>query len=250
MERALRIMITAVMVLVLVSFLLTYSLKQETLEKLERRFAYSGEMKNISIYSLSMNIPAVDNEGNGVITKLFVEAKHGKGRALVDINQLLFWVDTQQSIRIAKFVAQNVTGVDISNVDLIYSIETNASIIGGPSAGAALTIATIAVLENKTINPKVMITGTIDYDGSIGQVGEILAKARASRNAGAEIFLVPLGQAVQNYYKPIRSCEKFGPVTYCTTEYKVEKIDISKEVGIEVKEVSRINEALKYFFGE
>ena len=185
--------------------------------------------------TISMNVPAVDNEGNGVATTLKVGSRLGTGKVLVDVNQLLFWVDTQYSIRTAQRVAQNVTGMDISNVDLVYSIETNASVIEGPSAGAALAVATIAALQNKTLNESVMITGTIDSDGIVGSVGAIFAKAKASKDIGAKLFLVPEGQGVQTSYKPVQNCEKIGPVTFCTTDYKTEKIDISKDVGITVK---------------
>jgi uncharacterized protein len=196
---------------------------------------------------ISMNVPAVDNEGNGVATQLKVEIKPGTGKVLVDVNQLLFWVDTQYSIRTAQRVAQNITGADISNIDLIYSIDTNASVIEGPSAGAALTIATIAALENKTLNDTVMITGTINPDGTVGPVGAIFAKAKASKDIGAKLFLVPEGQGVQTNYKPVQKCENIGLVTFCTTDYKTEKVDISKDAGITVKEVSRIEDTLKYF---
>lgn len=210
------------------------------------------ETLNTSIPSIPytskiIHIPAVDDQGNGVVAVLKVQAIPGEGRALVNINQLFFWVDTQFSIRVAKNVAENITGLDLSKTDLIYTIETNASVIEGQSAGAALTIATILTLQNKTINPHVIITGTINSDGTIGPVGGILAKAQASKDTGATLFLVPDGQGTQTNYKPIQKCQKFGPITYCTTEYKTEKIDISKDAGIEVKEVSNIEEALKYF---
>jgi uncharacterized protein len=192
-------------------------------------------------------IPAVDEEGNGVATTLKVEAKPGNGKVLVDINNLLFWIDTQYSIRTAQRVAQNITKIDVSNIDLIYTIEINATAIEGPSAGAALTIATIAALENKTLNTSVMITGTINPDGTIGPVGGIIPKAKAAKDVGATLFLVPEGQGTQVNYIPIRQCERIGPITYCTVEYKREKVDVIKEAGISVKEVSDINEALKYF---
>ena len=44
-----------------------------------------------------LNVPAVDNEGNGVVTTVRVEAKPGSGRTLVDINSILFFVDTQNA---------------------------------------------------------------------------------------------------------------------------------------------------------
>lgn len=207
--------------------------------------------KNISTSKVEIYVPAVDSEGNGVITTLEVQAIPGEGRVLSNIENLLFWIDTQQSIQVAKEVAEKVTKVNTSKVDLIYTIETNASIIGGPSAGAALTIATIAVLENKSLNKSVMITGTINQRGEIGQVGGIIAKAHAAKEIGAKLFLVPEGQATQYTYKPITECKEYSiPGFYrkiCSTEYKKEKVDLSKDLGIEVREVSNIEEALEYF---
>ena len=206
--------------------------------------------KNLSTKNVvRLPVPAIDEEGNGVLTMLVVEAVPGQGRVLTDIDHLLFFIDTQNSIQIAKAVAQNITGIDTSRIDLIYQIETNASAIGGPSAGAALTIATIAALENKTLNQKVGITGTINPDGTIGPVGGIEEKAKAAREAGIEIFLVPEGQGTQISYTPKRECRKIGPILYCTTEYLIKKVDVSQSVGIAVKEVSNIQEALKYFLG-
>jgi len=203
---------------------------------------------NVTSRGVAIKVPAVDNEGKGVVTLLKVEARPGEGRILVDVNQLLFWVDTQHSIRVAERVAENITKLNLSNVDLIYAIETNASLIEGGSAGAAITVATIAALQNKTINPEVMMTGAINRDGTIGPVGEIVAKAKAAKDVGAKLFLVPVGQAVQTYYKPIERCEKFGFATFCTTEYKPEKVDVGNDVGIEVKEVATVEEALNYLF--
>ncbi len=196
---------------------------------------------------VELKVPAIDNEGNGVVTTLKVEVRDAEGRVLADVNNLLFWVDTQYSIRVAQRVAQNKTTVNISSVDLIYGIETDASLIEGPSAGAALTIATIAALENKTLNPNVMMTGTINPDGTIGRVGGILEKVKAAKEAGATIFLVPEGQSSQTYYKPVESCEKVGSLTYCTTEYKKEKVNVTETAGIDVVEVSDVGDALKYF---
>ena len=243
MEKTLKYLLVAVMVLVLVSSYFSLILKTEITVKEEE-----PEKTAVEFHGISMNVPAVDNEGNGVATKLMVESKPGRGGTLVDVDQLLFWVDTQNSIRIAKQVAKEYTGMDLSNIDLIYSVETNASVIGGPSAGAALTIATVAVLENETLDPKVIITGTINSNGGIGPVGEILAKAKAAKDVGATTFLVPDGQAVQTYYTPIEHCRRYGAMTYCTTEYKAERVDVSRDAGINVEEVSNIQEAIEYFF--
>jgi len=202
--------------------------------------------ENVTGNVVSIEVPAVDNEGRGVTVNLTLEVIPGKGRALTNINQILFWVDTQHSIRTALKVASNVTGINVSKYDFIYSISTNASVIEGTSAGAALTVLTIAALLNKTINPNVTITGTINHDGTIGPVGQVLEKGKAASRAGKKIFLVPLGQGSTVKYVEKKHCEKYGFVTFCTTELIPKKVSISKEVGIRVVEVGNIHEALNY----
>ncbi|MBI4020169.1 MAG: hypothetical protein HY367_02455 [Candidatus Aenigmarchaeota archaeon] len=197
----------------------------------------------------SIRVPAVDQDGKGVSTVLFVQAAPGSGRALVSIDNILFFTDTQSSIRTAKDVAEEVTGVDISKFDFIYTIDAEASVIEGPSAGAALTIATISAIEEKDIRPDVMITGTINHDGTIGPVGGILEKGLAAKEAGATIFLVPLGQASQISYKTERHCERIGRTEVCTVEQIPQKEDVESQVGIDVIEVGTIGDALEYFLG-
>ena len=199
----------------------------------------------ISMASIFM--PAVDSEGRGVTTVLDVQILEGSGRALANIDKLLFWTDTQNSIRTARSVAEEITEKELSNYDLVYTIRANASVIEGPSAGAALTIATIAALENKAVNTSVMITGTINHDGTIGPVGEILQKAIAAKDIGAEVYLVPLAQSTQIKYTNKRYCEQIGWSEICTIEQIPEKIDVAEESGIDVIEVRTVEEALEYF---
>jgi uncharacterized protein len=225
----------------------------------ETKVTYYNETKSVSLVTYipydaeanasfsSIVIPAVDEEGNGVTTVLTVQAIPGQGRVLANIDKLLFWTDTQNSIRTSSKVASNITGIDPLEYDIIYTIETNATSVEGPSAGAALTIATIAALEGKSINPDVMITGAINHDGTIGPVGEILPKARAAKEIGAELILVPLLQSQEVTYETRRYCEQIGPAQICTTEKVPRKVDISEETGIEVREVQTIQEALDYF---
>ena len=93
-----------------------------------------------------------------------------------------------------------------------------------------------------------MITGTINHDGSIGPVSAILEKAKVSREAGANIFLVPLLQNRDVIYKTDEHCEAFGISEICTTETRPIKINVTEEAGINVVEVANVEEALKYFY--
>ena len=204
--------------------------------------------KDASISSIL--IPAVDKEGNSVVTKVNVAVVPGYGRTLVDIDSLFYWVDTQNSIRMAKAVSANITGMDLSKYDLIYDVDAKASLIGGPSAGAAITLATISALEKKPLNTDVMITGSINHDGSIGPVGEITSKAQAAKDAGATMFLVPLLQSNEITYETRKHCEKFGLAEFCSVEQIPVKTNVADQVTIEVKEVSDIREAFSYFYGD
>ncbi|MEM7824012.1 MAG: S16 family serine protease [Candidatus Aenigmatarchaeota archaeon] len=198
-------------------------------------------------WSVGINVPAIDKEGKGVATLLTVEIKPGSGRILTNIDKLLFWVDTQASIQTAKAVAENYTGVNTDSIDIIYTITTdNATVIGGPSAGAALTLATIAALEHKQLNSSVMITGTINDDGSIGPVGGVLEKAKAAKNVGATLFLVPSGEGTETLLKPIEKCVQKPRFVYCETRYESVTISIGEAAGIDVKEVATIAEAAQY----
>ena len=197
---------------------------------------------------VKMLLPAVDVEGNGVDTLLTVEATLGSGRTLTDIDNLLFWADTQHSIRIARRVAENITRKRVEDYDIVYAIEANASLIGGPSAGSALTIATIAALEGKKLKEGVMITGSINHDGSIGPVSAILEKAKASKEAGATLFLVPLLQSRDVIYESSEHCEMFGNTEICTTETRPRRIIVEEEADIKVIEVETVQDAMRYFF--
>ena len=197
---------------------------------------------------IELKVPAIDTNGKGVTTILSVESVKGSGKTLVDIENLLFWADTQQSIRMARYVAGNITGKNLDNYDLIYSVKIkNASLIGGPSAGAAITIATIFALEGKKPKENVVITGTINHDGSIGPVSEIIEKAKAAKKSGAELFLVPISQSYDVGYESTEHCQKFGTTEICSNETRLKKINVSEEAGIKVIEVENINQALQYF---
>lgn len=195
-----------------------------------------------------INLAAVDSKGNGVVTPLAAEVKPGDGKILINIDKLNYWTDTQQSMQTARDVAERITGVNMKKVDLIYSLKTdNATLVGGPSAGAALTIATIAALKNKTLPKDIMMTGTIEEDGSVGKVGGIIEKAAAAKAVGAKLFLVPAGEGTQIYTKPEEKCSRTSGFLICETNYNQIKVSVGNSVGIEVKEVSTIEDALKFF---
>jgi len=226
-----------------IGYYVSYQTYQPT-EKVVTKYVY--QPSNISFSQAEIGLAAVDQNGNGVITPLIVQVKPGDGKILTNIEKLLFWVDTQQSIQTAKQVAEDVTKINVDKYDIIYTVESNSTLVGGPSAGAALTIATIAALQKKNIKSDVLMTGTINPDGTIGEVGGVLEKAQAAKDLGAKLFLVPKGQGTETYLKPDESCVQQSGFLFCTTKYIETTVNIGKNAGIAVIEVSNVTEAMKY----
>lgn len=200
-------------------------------------------------YVSHTKIVGVDNQGSGIIGNLTAEVQPGKGRVLIN-TQPFQGIDLQNSERIAVEVAKEVTDFDFSGYDVIYTIVTpGAHIVDGPSAGGAFTLATIAAIEEKEINPDFVLTGTIQEDGSIGPVGAIMEKAKAAADGNVRTFLIPKGQSVQNQY--VRKVRIPAPGWYIETiePVPVNVITYAKENwDLNVYEVSDIKEAMKYAF--
>jgi len=117
--------------------------------------------------------------------------------------------------------------------------------IDGPSAGAATTIALLSLLENRRIKEGYVITGTVEEDGRIGQVGGIPHKALAAAKEGATHFLVPKGQNKVTIYEKV-TYELFPGWRWVTYRPKLVNLDTYlRERGwdLQVLEVSRIEEA-------
>lgn len=88
-------------------------------------------------------------------------------------------------------------GVVLTTNELKYKfpvdVDIETGLVGGPSAGLAFTLALLDELTpgELTGGRAVAVTGTIEYDGSVGVVGGVAQKAVTARKAGAAIFLVP-----------------------------------------------------------
>ena len=88
-------------------------------------------------------------------------------------------------------------GVTLQTNELKYDFPVDVSIetglVGGPSAGLAFTLALIDDLTDGELTGgrNVAVTGTIDADGNVGQVGGVAQKTVTARKAGSIAFLVP-----------------------------------------------------------
>ncbi len=198
--------------------------------------------RNISLFA-----PAVaksDGGYVGVLTEINVTMMNGSGNVFVTTKPMTE-LDMQGSAKLAVFVACSMTGKNIKDYDFIFRVVSSSPIVGGPSAGAIMTIAAICLLGNLSISDDVIMTGMINPDGSVGPVGGILEKGSAAGSAGFKYFLIPKGQSIG--YKLVE--EKIGPLTiYRKVAVNVSE-ELNKKYNTSVIEVEDINEALAYFTG-
>ncbi|MEK6953678.1 MAG: S16 family serine protease [Candidatus Micrarchaeota archaeon] len=148
----------------------------------------------------SLDVPAVDAEGKGVLSEISVSSTPGNGDIFVSIVPLT-GIDTQHSEKTAVKIASELAGRDTSKLDMLFKIQSSAEVVDGPSAGAALTLLSYAELSKKKMRGDLTLTGSIEPDGSIGKVGGIFEKAKAVANfegANFKVFLIPRGQRIQS----------------------------------------------------
>ena len=100
------------------------------------------------------------------------------------------------TVRVPVASSQNthIIGVELApRFKVPVNINIDTSDISGPSAGLAMTLAIIDALTpgELTGGKQVAVTGTIDPDGNVGEIGGLPQKAVAARTAHAQIFIVP-----------------------------------------------------------
>ncbi|MEX0920084.1 MAG: S16 family serine protease [Candidatus Pacearchaeota archaeon] len=210
----------------------------------------SGDFSDINMNKSVVLIPGINNAGQGIAAVLETTIREGSGFVLVNINDLTAGSSTQDSARAAAIAAKNYLNVtDKDSIDVIYNIKTNAGAIDGPSAGAAMAVSLVSLIEKRELNDKVSITGFVDEEGFVGPASGIEEKADALRKEGIETLLVSNQIALPRDYIREESCSPSNGINkkdYCEVDYTSGKeINIS---GVEVIQVSNLEEAMGYFY--
>lgn len=204
--------------------------------------------RQTQVARIRLALPAVDTNANGVLGLLEVEsAMPGRGAVFIRVDEKtpLINPDTQTSLRTAIDVAKALGGGNASSIDIYYSITSDSEMVGGRSAGAAMSVSTLALLTGAKLKADTVITGTVGEDGSIGAVGQIVPKARAVKAAGFKTFLVPPGESVQKIPKEYCKEETVGNAIFRNCQVVNEELNVSTEVGLEVLEVANVLEAFQ-----
>ncbi|MEM1525609.1 MAG: S16 family serine protease [Ignisphaera sp.] len=182
----------------------------------------------------------------GVSADLYVRVTcPGYGRVYVETLPLS-QIDLQASTRVAALVASSIANISFNVCDYYASIRASSPIVGGPSASGATAVAFTSALLRLPLNNSVVMTGMIMPDGSIGPVGGLKYKLEAALNRGAKVFLVPYGQTIDYTYSIVE--ERWGPaIIRRTAKVPIDLVEYGKELGIEVKSIATVYEALEIF---
>jgi uncharacterized protein len=181
---------------------------------------------SFSLAQTSLQVPAVDTNGGGVLTLIQAQVVAGSGGVFIDIEPFIS-VDTQQSAKLAAQVAAKEAGAELKNYDVLFKIIAKTEIVDGPSGGAGLTLLAYSEFTNRKPRPDLAITGTIERDGSVGQIGGVLEKTMALKGTNVKLFLIPKGQSVYQGRNVVAEAASFG---------------------VQVVEVRNLADAIKYAF--
>ena len=212
------------------------------------------EYSHVQSWHREVTIPVVavasTSKGErGVMGTLIVRVSYpGEGRIYLSVDPLSE-LDTQAAARTAVLVASSILGINPFMYDYYFSLESGSIIVGGPSAGAAMTVATLAALRGDNIRRDVAITGMINPDGTIGPVGGLTYKLEAVAESGNyTVFLIPLGQRYVQQ-EIVEKKREGSTVIIITKTITVDLVKKGRELGLNVFEVADIFQAYKYFTG-
>ena len=193
----------------------------------------------------TLKLLAVQESANGTLSgsgaDLYLELKEGSGRVFLDTFPVPK-MDTQISTRFAKEIACHQYNLPCQKYDFIYTIKAQTSIIGGPSAGAAIAaLTTIAMLDLEYHNGDTAITGTINSGGIIGPVGGTKEKLEAASKLGLKKVLIARGTASAS---PESNNTNSSKVRFNLTQYAAENL------SLQVIEVSNLDQVMYYLTGK
>lgn len=153
----------------------------------------SAKRIKVSHYGLG-----VTEDGEGVVFPIEVEIiGSGDGTISVDVKNVQYEASFQDAVRTAAKVASDYSDASVSDKDIIIRFVNDKGgliRVDGGSAGALITGMIIAGLTDREIDSSVLLTGTIQSDGTIGKIGGLESKTDAAAEFGAETMLVPKDQ--------------------------------------------------------
>ncbi|AAR39260.1 NEQ414 [Nanoarchaeum equitans Kin4-M] len=193
-----------------------------------------------------IEVPAVAiADGGGVLTKIQITAKPGKGHIYLDIKPFSE-PTTQQSFYNAVKAAYFVTKSN-KKYDFTISVKANTSLIGGPSAGLAVALGVSALLLDKKLK-NCVATGVVDSYGNVYPVGGIIEKAKAVMQK-YNCFIIPWQNRYYTVYLYKEKCHTILGIKTCTMVLEPKQIDLVqyfKQFNFTIIPVKNLREAINY----
>lgn len=191
----------------------------------------------------------------GSAADLTLKIQKGIGDVYIETSPLTK-LDTQLSTRFAQQIACDFLDEACTNIDFFYTVRSDATIIGGPSAGAAIAALTVAIVDDLDVNQSVAVTGTINVGGLIGPVAGLVGKIDAAKTAGVTKVLIPKGARFElkpeHTYNDLltNTTAPFYTFDNETGLYEIDLYEYGKQLGVEVKEVATLQEAMEELTGK
>ncbi len=185
--------------------------------------------------SSSIKVFAVAPDGTALEATLSLKTSPGTGVVWSSVSGPLVGTATQSTEKIAVKVAKNYSP-DVDTFDYFFAIDSEASVVDGPSAGSAMALLVVSALQDRKIPTNVGLTGTITNTGEVGPVGGVFEKAKEAANKGIKLFLIPQGESKQVVKLPE------GVTNVNLPEYAL------KEWGMKVVETRTLDDVLHYAF--
>ncbi|GEM_PF-709005 len=182
----------------------------------------------------SIKVFAVTDSGAALEATLTIAVEPGTGKIWSSVGPLI-GTSTQNTEKISLEVARNYFD-RTDEYDYKFDINSNATIVEGPSAGAAMSLLLISMLQGKPLPEYVSVTGSINEDATVGGVGGVFEKSRRAAESGITLFMIPMGEAVQTH-KFEEGVKTINLVNYAWNEW-----------GLKVIEVDNVDDMLHYAF--
>ena len=205
--------------------------------------AYTKSNNNITISKTKLYVGYVDNQdsnlkANDIITKVNgVEVnslddilnQEANGQDSINVDILRDNQEMNLDVPLKDFNNRKIMGVVIiPNYDLVTDPEVTISEKeneSGPSGGLMMAISIYDKLtgENLSKGDKIIGTGTIDMDGTVGEIGGVKYKLIGAVNNHAKVFICPMA----NYEEAMNIAKE-------------------KKYNIEIVSVNNFDEAVNY----
>ncbi len=184
---------------------------------------------SVGAYVTSMHAPAVlSNQNVGSLTTIELNLTPGYGGVQINGPSSVD-TSTLQSAQTAAQAAASFLGYSESSYNFNYTILDSNISVSGPSAGLVFTLLAVAAMQRRQLADNFTATGTINPDGSVGEIGGVYDKMGAAKNGSMRYILVPAA-----------SNQSFEELLYYLSE---------QVYNLPAVEVANVSQAIPYAFG-